>query len=126
MNLNQITVSALDIQESIDFYTKIGLKLIVHSNDNYARFVCPNGNSTFSIQKIESISNNTEIKVYFEVEKLDEKINELIGKGIIIDHMPEDKPWLWREAYLKDPFGNQIILYFAGENRINPPWKLKN
>jgi len=126
MRLNQITVPSFDVPKSIVFYTKLGLKLIVHSNDNYARFICPDGDSTFSIQKSDNHSFKSEIKMYFEIENLDEKIKELISKGIKIDQMPKNQPWLWREAYLKDPYGNQIILYFAGENRINPPWKIKS
>ena len=27
---------------------------------------------------------------------------------------------------LKDLDKNQIILFYAGENRLNPPWKIKN
>lgn len=124
MNLNQITVPTLDISTSIDFYTKLGLTLIVHSSDEYARFVCPDGNSTFSVQKVKQL-HPTGIKVYFEVKELDQKVEQLIKQGINIDNLPEDKAWLWRESYLKDPDGNQIILYFAGDNRINPPWRIK-
>jgi hypothetical protein len=36
-----------------------------------------------------------------------------------------DQTWLWREARLKDPDGNQLILYSAGKNRKDPPWKIK-
>lgn len=126
MNLNQITVPTLDVPKSIRFYKKLGLELIVHTSDDYARFVCPDGQSTFSIQKLENQNLISKIKVYFEVENLDFTVGNLIEKGIAFDQMPEDKPWLWREAYLKDPDGNQIILYFAGDNRINPPWKIKN
>ena len=32
--------------------------------------------------------------------------------------------WLWREARLVDPSGNVICLYHAGENRLNPPWRV--
>ena len=45
-------------------------------------------------------------------------------KGIEFEELPNDKPWLWKEARVKDPDGNQIILYHAGENRLNPPWRL--
>ena len=27
-------------------------------------------------------------------------------------------------AYLRDPDGNRLCLYFAGENRVNPPWRV--
>ena len=62
--------------------------------------------------------------IYFELEQLDQKVAELISLGIQIEEMPEDKSWLWREARLKDLDGNQLILYYAGENRKDPPWKL--
>ena len=28
--------------------------------------------------------------------------------------------------YLRDPAGNRITLYHAGENRLNPPWRVKD
>jgi len=34
-------------------------------------------------------------------------------------------PWLWREAWLYDVDGNKLILYSAGENRLNPPWRMR-
>ncbi|MGB1217601.1 MAG: VOC family protein, partial [Saprospiraceae bacterium] len=45
-------------------------------------------------------------------------------KGIQFEEMPDDKPWLWREARLRDLDGNLLILFHAGKNRINPPWKI--
>ncbi|MFT5618766.1 MAG: catechol 2,3-dioxygenase-like lactoylglutathione lyase family enzyme, partial [Arenicella sp.] len=53
MNLNQITIPSLDLEKSIPFYEKLGLKLIVKSLPNYARFECSDGGSTFSIHKVE-------------------------------------------------------------------------
>ena len=125
MNLNQITVPSLNITKSISFYQTLGLKLIVKS-DHYARFECPDGNSTFSIHLAEELPKGAGISVYFECANLDEKVNELIRKGITFDQLPKDQTWLWREAYLKDPDGNQLILFYAGENRLNPPWKLQD
>ncbi len=49
-----------------------------------------------------------------------------IEDGIQFDQEPKDQSWLWREAKLKDLDGNQLILFFGGENRLNPPWKIKN
>lgn len=125
MNLNQITVPSLNVSESILFYQKLGLELIVEVLPHYARFVCPDGNSTFSIHKVDDIQKGEGIHIYFECEDLDEKVADLIAKGIQFDEKPNDKFWLWREARLKDADGNQIILFYGGENRINPPWKIK-
>ena len=125
MNLNQITVPALDVEKSISFYQKLGLQLLVHTSNWYARFVCPNGDSTFSVHQVSTLQTGDGVWVYFELENLDTEVESLKNKGLIFETDPEDQVWLWREARLKDPDGNQIILYHAGENRINPPWKLK-
>ena len=125
MNLNQITVPSLDLNKSIPFYEKLGLKLIVKAIPHYARFECPKGNATFSIHLVEELPKGDGISVYFELENLDAYVKELIEKGIEFDELPNDKSWLWREARLKDVDGNKLILFFGGENRLNPPWKLK-
>jgi catechol 2,3-dioxygenase-like lactoylglutathione lyase family enzyme len=124
MNLNQITVPSLDLTKSIPFYEQLGLKLIVKSLPHYARFECPDGNSTFSIHRTDKLPSGDGIYVYFECEKLDEQVAELIEKGIKFDELPNDKRWLWREARLKDLDGNQLILFFGGKNRTNPPWQI--
>ncbi|MDA9773799.1 VOC family protein [Saprospiraceae bacterium] len=124
MNLNQITVPSLDLTKSIPFYQKLGLKLIVSSAPHYARFLCPDGNSTFSIHQTEKLPTGDGVYVYFECENLDEDVNDLLKKGIDFEHLPKDQSWLWREARLKDPDGNQLILFYGGENRIDPPWRI--
>ena len=124
MNLNQVTVGTTDLQKSIEFYEKLGLELIVHSTDHYARFLCPEGGSTFSLHVCEEVISPS-TSIYFESQDLDNKVNELIEiHNLEFDLLPTDQSWLWREARLKDPDGNLIILYFAGENRINPPWRI--
>jgi len=124
MNLNQITVPVINVAKSIEFYQKLGLRLIVQSLPHYARFECIEGSSTFSLHKVENLPTGEGIWVYFEVAGLDRLVTALMDKGIIFEELPNDKPWLWREARLKDPDNNQIILYFAGDNRLNPPWRI--
>ncbi|MBK9256722.1 MAG: VOC family protein [Saprospiraceae bacterium] len=126
MNLNQVTVPSLDIAKSILFYKQLRLKLIVDSAPHYARFQCLNGDATFSIIQVNQLPVGDGVHIYFECENLDEFVQELSDKNIEIDEMPVDKTWLWREARLKDPDGNQLILYYAGENRLNPPWKIQS
>jgi len=123
MNLNQITVPVLDIEASTIFYQKIGLRLIVKS-PHYARFECPDGDATFSIHKVEKLSSGEGIYVYFECEDLDQYVEELVAKEIVFEELPNDKSWLWREARLKDLDGNQLILFYGGDNRKNPPWRV--
>jgi catechol 2,3-dioxygenase-like lactoylglutathione lyase family enzyme len=125
MNLNQITIPSLELTKAIQFYQTLGLKLIVESLPHYARFECLDGNATFSIHQVEQLPKGEGIWVYFECKNLDEQVEQLIKKGIVFEEMPSDKNWLWREARLKDPDNNQLILYHAGHYRLNPPWRIK-
>lgn len=125
MKINQITVPSLDLEKSIPFYQKFGFEFIVNASPHYVRFLCPDGESTFSIHKVDEIQQDDGIFVYFEHEDLDEFVDSIVAKGIKFDEMPEDKNWLWREARTKDPDCNRLIIYKAGENRINPPWRVK-
>jgi|TARA_E500000318_G_scaffold107603_1_gene117163 catechol 2,3-dioxygenase-like lactoylglutathione lyase family enzyme len=126
MNLNQITVPSLDLTKSIPFYEMLGLKLIVKALPHYARFECPDGDSTFSLHQTEELPKGEGIYVYFECKNLDEQVEILKQKGIQFDLEPTDQKWLWREARLKDLDGNQLILFHGGENRLNPPWRIDN
>ncbi len=124
MNLNQVTIPVSELQQSIHFYTQLGLRLIVNS-PHYARFECPTGDATFSLHHVENYANSAPgAWIYFELENLDHTVTELSNKGFVFETQPEDMSWLWREARLKDPDGHQIILYFAGDNRKNPPWRI--
>ncbi len=124
MNLNQVTIPSIDLAKSVPFYEKLGLKLIVSSTTRYARFECPDGNSTFSIHQTDKLPSGDGIYVYFECENLNEYVDKLVNKGIEFDELPNNKTWLWREARLKDIDGNQLILFYGGENRLNPPWRI--
>ena len=126
MNLNQVTVPSLDVDKSIRFYETLGLKLIVKAVPHYARFECPDGNASFSIHLTETLPNGAGIYVYFECENLDTYVQELTEKGIKFEQQPTDQNWRWREARLKDPDENQLILFYAGENRLNPPWRISS
>jgi catechol 2,3-dioxygenase-like lactoylglutathione lyase family enzyme len=125
MNLNQVTIGATDVAESVEFYQKLGLRLIVDSIPRYVRFELPDGDSTFSIHHTEKVESSSTV-IYFECSNLDEKVAELKQLGLEFEQDPIDQTWLWREGYLKDPGGNTICLFQAGENRQNPPWRVKS
>ncbi len=124
MNLNQVTIPSANLEKSIEFYQKLGLILIVKALPHYARFEVPEGDATFSLHLVDRLPEGEGVSIYFESDRLDAWVEELQAKGIEFDEMPEDRPWLWREARLKDPDGNRLILYFAGKNRKNPPWRI--
>jgi catechol 2,3-dioxygenase-like lactoylglutathione lyase family enzyme len=124
MNLNQVTIYSTDVDASVEFYKKLGLRLIVDSAPRYVRFECPEGNSTLSVSHRDKISSGSNIVLYFECENLDARVEELKRIGIEFESEPQDQTWLWRESYLKDPNGNRICLFHAGDNRQNPPWRV--
>jgi catechol 2,3-dioxygenase-like lactoylglutathione lyase family enzyme len=115
-----------DVARAVEFYKKLGLVLLVDSVPRYARFVCPDGDETFSIHRVDVVAKGEKPVVYFECDDLDGTVAKLEQLGILFETKPVDQTWLWREAYLRDPDGNRICLFSAGENRLNPPWRIKD
>ncbi|SEE25908.1 hypothetical protein SAMN04487765_1926 [Tenacibaculum sp. MAR_2010_89] len=124
MNLNQVTLPSTNVDKAVIFYTKLGLHLIVDASPRYVRFELPNGDSTLSIHKVDQIATENIPIIYFEDENLDTLVEKLQEKGIEFSQLPKSETWLWREAHLEDPDGNKLILYKAGKNRKNPPWRI--
>ena len=124
MNLNQVTIPSIDVFKSSEFYKTLGLKMIVDALPRYVRFECPQGDSTFSIHLVEKLPKGNGIALYFENDRMDELVEELVNNGLKFDELPNDKSWGWREARLKDLDQNQIIIFQAGDNRKNPPWRI--
>ena len=123
MRLNQVTVGATDLPASIAFYRALGFTLIV-SSEHYARFIVPDGEGTFSLHLTPSVPRDGAPVVYFECDDLDARYALLRDAGITFDLPPTDQPWLWRETHLRDPAGNALILFYAGVNRLDPPWRI--
>ncbi|WP_371187324.1 VOC family protein [Thalassotalea maritima] len=122
MNLNQVTLPTFNMVATTEFYRGMGFIQIVDT-PHYARFECPEGDATFSLSLCEKTSDNPSV-IYFEHEDLDTWVGELQAKGYEFAQMPKDERYLWREAIIFDPSGNKIKLYWAGENRKNPPWRV--
>lgn len=122
MNMNQVTLPVKNMTESTDFYRRLGFLLIVDT-PHYARFSCPDDGASFSLALTQESFNNGAI-IYFEHQGLDAWVTELIGLGVQFEELPTNKSYLWREATLLDPSGNKIKLYWAGENRLYPPWRI--
>lgn len=125
MNLNQVTLPATDLEASVAFYRRMGFKQIVGS-PHYARFECPAGEATFSLHLAPPAPQPSGVVVYFETPELDAEVRRLQTAGFEFTQTPRDEPWLWREARLNDPSGNVLCLFWAGDIRKNPPWKLKD
>ena len=124
MELNQVTLPALDVAASVAFYRTLGFELIVDA-PHYARFKATVGDATFSVHAVDALHEAPQAVVYFECAALDEQVAALKARGVVFEQDPRDEPWLWREARLRDPAGNVLCLYHAGENRLDPPWRVR-
>ena len=112
--LNQIALPAADRAASAAFYRLIGLAPVV-DEPHYVRMEAPGG-VTLSL-------HDAEPAIYLECPDLDAEVARLRAAGLAIDD-PVTQPWLWREAWTRDPGGNRVCLYQAGEARRFPPWRV--
>ena len=122
MDLNQVTLTVDDMDAGLAFYEALGLRLIVHTHDRYARFELPSGSATLSLHLGERPGPGGPA-LYFETDNVDARYEALHAVGVPFDGPPEDKSWRRREAWFTDPSGNQLCLYHAGPDRRFPPWR---
>jgi hydroxymethylpyrimidine/phosphomethylpyrimidine kinase len=122
--LNQVTVTGTDYERSVDFYRRLGLKQIVDNPPDYARFETEGG-ATLSVQIDPEEKILATTAIYLECDDLDERVERLARSGLAFEHGPRNQPWMWREARLRDPDGNIVFLYKAGEARRFPPWRVE-
>ncbi len=122
MNLNQVTLPVKNMEICTDFYRRLGFLQIVDTR-HYARFACPEGGATFSLSLEDQDFNNGAV-IYFEHEQLDDWVEEIQQRGIEVIQAPTEQRYLWREAIVYDPSGNKLKLFWAGENRLTPPWRV--
>ena len=125
MRLNHVTLIVTDLERSKDFYRTLGLTQIVDTPPRYARFQLPEGDATLSIEVTGDPQPPPSVQLFLECDALDDTVAALKARGIVFDQDPTDMFYLWREARLRDPDGHDLRLYFAGENRLNPPWRME-
>jgi catechol 2,3-dioxygenase-like lactoylglutathione lyase family enzyme len=118
-----MTLAVRNMAECVPFYQSLGLTLIVDSAPRYVRFEMSSGD-TLSLHHADDWQGGDWPLVYLEIDELDAFCDRLESQGLALETQPETKAYLWREADLRDPSGNLIRLYHAGENRLNPPWRL--
>jgi catechol 2,3-dioxygenase-like lactoylglutathione lyase family enzyme len=126
LTFNHAMIYVKDVDRALGFYRDLlGFKLIEDFRYDgvpvYARLRAPGGDGTIALHQAgPSASLVSEgVRLYFEVANLDDFCRKLIQKSFYITKMPRMMEWGWRHAYLNDPDGHEISLYWAGEKR----WK---
>ncbi|MGH8246668.1 MAG: VOC family protein [Gammaproteobacteria bacterium] len=117
VDFNHAIVYVSDLERAKRFYVDVlGFKLLEEAPGFYVRVQSSGSQSTLALHKREP--GATSIRLYFESEQLDALCEKLKGQSIRLDKEPEDMPWGWRHAYLRDPDGHELSLYFAGAKRL--------
>jgi len=125
LSFNHAMIYATDVGKAIGFYRDLmGFMLIEdfrHENRSvHARLRAPGGDGPIAIHQAApgaSVASDG-VRLYFEIRELDDFCRKLQQKNFYITQMPRMMPWGWRHAYLNDPDGHEISLYWAGENRM--------
>lgn len=125
MRLNHVTLAVGDVESSARFYARLGLTQIVADYPDYARLLAPQGDTTLSLHPAAHPASEPSTSIHFEVDDVDHAVEELKRAGFSFVCDPADQPYLWREAILLDPDGHRVFIYYAGKNRLDPPWRLR-
>ena len=125
LTFNHAMVYSKDVDRCLVFYRDLlGFKLIEdfrHEGKSlYARLRAPGGDGTIALHQASTGApvGSEGVRLYFEVAELDDFCRKLQKKGFYITQLPRMMPWGWRHAYLNDPDGHEISLYWAGANRM--------
>ncbi len=125
LSFNHAMIYVKDVSRALGFYRDmLGFKLIedfkFENQPVYARLRAPGGDGTIALHMAgpgaSMVSDG--VRLYFEVGDVDDFCHKLQKKGFYITQMPRMMPWGWRHAYLNDPDGHEISLYWAGEKRM--------
>ncbi len=125
LTFNHAMIYVKEVQAALDFYRNwLGFRLIedfrYEGRPVYARMRAPGGDGTIALHQAgpgASVASDG-VRLYFEVRDLDDFCRRLQKRGFYFTQLPTMMPWGWRHAYLNDPEGHEISLYWAGENRM--------
>lgn len=125
LTFNHAMVYAADVRRALSFYRDLlGFKLVDEFRHEdipvYARLRAPAGDGTIALHLAGPGTPlaSDGVRLYFEIREVDDFCRKLQAKGFYITQMPRMMPWGWRHAYLNDPDGHEISIYWAGENRM--------
>ena len=130
LTFNHAMIYAKDVERALGFYRDLlGFKLIedfrYEGKAVYARLRAPGGDGTIALHQAEPNTSlaSDGVRLYLEVRNVDDFCRKLQQKNFYITQLPRMMPWGWRHAYLNDPDGHEISLYWAGENRMKKTLK---
>jgi catechol 2,3-dioxygenase-like lactoylglutathione lyase family enzyme len=125
LDFNHAMIYSRDLSRALEFYRDLlGLTLLeeFRMGDRivYARLRLGAGTSTIALHLLGpgDALNTGGVRLYFEVRSLDGFCKKLEAAGAKFTKPPTVMPWGWKHAYLDDPDGHEISLYWAGAKRL--------
>jgi catechol 2,3-dioxygenase-like lactoylglutathione lyase family enzyme len=126
LEFNHAMIYSRDVDRALNFYRdRLGFKVIedmeYHGRRVYARLRPRKGTATIAIHLLEpgaTLPASDAIRLYFEVKNLRALCATLEKAGVRFSQLPKPMPWGWEHAYLNDPDGHEVSLYWAGDKRF--------
>ena len=126
LNFNHAMVYSSDVGRALGFYRDLlGFKVVEDMDHGgrkvYARLRAAQGDGTLAIHMMEpgkTLPAGDGIRLYFEIKELDKFCERLQESGVRFSKLPQAMPWGWKHAYLDDPDGHEVSLYWAGAKRF--------
>jgi catechol 2,3-dioxygenase-like lactoylglutathione lyase family enzyme len=126
LTFNHAMVYVHDVARALPFYRDLlGFKVIEQFRGSgspvYARLRSPSGRTTLALHQLDpgqALHQNGGIRLYFEVKNLEKFCRKLAAAGVRFLQPPKVMPWGWKHAYLRDPDGHELSLYWAGQKRF--------
>jgi lactoylglutathione lyase len=122
VSFNHAMIYSQDVEASLRFYTEaLGLRPLELMLPYYARLQSAEGSSTIALHKAEGkkgIGQEGGIRLYFETPELEAAVQRVEKAGYTVKKPPTKMPWGWTHAYLDDPDGHEISIYWSDGQRL--------
>ncbi|HEV2385787.1 MAG TPA: VOC family protein [Candidatus Acidoferrales bacterium] len=126
LQFHHALIYVADVERSLRFYQgHLGFKLIdsqvLEGVLVYARMRLPAGKGTLALHRAErdpGVPFSGGVRLYFETKDVDRLCKRLAAAGVEFDQPSKRMPWGWIHAYLKDPDGHELSLFWAGAARL--------
>ena|SRR2546422_638639 len=126
LTFNHAMVYVRKLSPALHFYVDLLAFKVIEQfqgpNDaGYARLRSATGEGTLALHTLnpgQVLPETDGIRLYFETKQLDKLCKSLEAAGVEFLQLPKMMPWGWKHAYLKDPDGHELSLYWAGAKRF--------
>jgi len=121
--LNHVILYVRRVGPSLRFYRDLLGFRVIEEMDGYARLRSAGTGATIALHVSpapRAPRRSRQVTLYFETHALAAVCRSLARRGVRFDQPPKRMPWGWDHAYLRDPDGYRISLYWAGPKRFRP------